>query len=337
MVVAEIRATLPADARTESVPQGSLLGAEPSAMWLAPRLRLRPDGEGLVFSGTAGRIALHRLDGGVEMVDVERLTDALPAAGDGAWLLDAGSLRHGGESVDGAGWERLLADADATYAVARRPATVVARVDPPGASRELGPPGLDPVMDAAGRVAWVDADRCWNVLEPAQEQPLRALLGPGADGVPIGLDDAGRGYLARATGITVVEPDGALAWSFGADGIVPAPDGEVIVAHDAGDMMDLGEHRLPLPDVGRPVAWRLIAAGDSFLVWGGEGARGPGVLATLDRSGALERLDDPAPADARLRGWWPAPAREWQVERTGSANLTVAGPDGVIVVRISAG
>ena len=61
------------------------------------------------------------------------------------------------------------------------------------------------------------------------------------------------------------------------------------------------------------------------------------MLATLDGSGALERLDDPAPADARLRGWWPAAAREWQVEGAGSANLTVAGPDGVIVVRISAG
>ena len=100
VVVAEIRATLPAEARTESVPQGSLLGAEPSAMWLAPRLRLRPDGEGLVFSGTSGRITLHRLDGSIEQVDVERLTDALPAA-DGTWLLDAGSLRHGAESGTG--------------------------------------------------------------------------------------------------------------------------------------------------------------------------------------------------------------------------------------------
>ena len=92
---------------------------------------------------------------------------------------------------------------------------------------------------------------------------MRTSLAPGADGVPIGLDDAGRGYLARATGLTVVEPDGALAWSFGADGIVPAPDGGVIVAHDVGDALDLGDQRLPLPDVGRPVAWRLIAAGDA--------------------------------------------------------------------------
>ncbi len=337
MVVAEIRARLPAEARTESVPQGSLLGAEPSAMWFPPRLRLRPDGEGLLFTGTTGRIALHRLDGGVEEVDVERLADALPDGDHGAWLLDAGSVRHGGESVDGTGWERLLADADATYAVARRPATVVARVDPPDGSREIGPPGLDPVMDAAGRVAWVDADRCWNVLEPGEGQPRRALLAPGADGVPVGLDDAGRGYLARATGLTVIEPDGAIAWSFGAEGIVPAPDGGVIVAHDAGDALDLGDRSLPLPDVGRPVAWRLIAADDGFVVWGGEGARGPGVLATLNSAGALEHLDDPAPADARLRGWWPAAAREWQVERAGRVSLAVAGPDGVIVVRISAG
>jgi hypothetical protein len=303
-------------------------------MWLAPRLRLRPDGEGLAFSGVSGHVALHRLDGSVEEVDVERLVDALPGA-DGAWLLDAGTLRHDGESVDGS-WERLLADAEATYAVARRPATVVARVDPPNGSRELGPPGLDPVMDAAGRGAWVDADRCWNVLEPGEEQPIRALLGPGADGVPIGLDDAGRGYLARATGITVVEPDGTLAWSFGADGIVPGPDG-VVVAHDVGDAMDLGDRQLPLPDVGRAVAWRLIAADEGFLVWGGEGARGPGVLATLDGSGELIGLDDPAPADARLRGWWPAAAREWQVEGSGRVNLAVAGPENVIVVRISAG
>jgi hypothetical protein len=337
VVVAEIRATLPAEARAESVPQGSLLGTEPSAMWLAPRLRLRPDGEGLAFSGTSGRVALYRLDGSAGDVDVERLVDALPDGDGRAWLLDAGALRRDGESVDGPGWERLLADAEATYAVARRPATVVARVDPPGSSREIGPPGLDPVMDAAGRVAWVDADRCWNVLAPGEEQPSRALLGPGADGVPIGLDDAGRGYLARATGVTVVEPDGALAWSFGADGIVPAPGGGVIVAHDIGDALDLGDRHLPLPDVGRPVAWRLIAAGEGFLAWGGEGARGPGVLATLDGSGTLERLDDPAPADARLRGWWPAAAREWQVEGEGRVNLAVAGPENVIVVRISAG
>ena len=41
---AEIRARMPAEARTESVPQGSLLDAEPSAMWFPPRLRLRLEG-----------------------------------------------------------------------------------------------------------------------------------------------------------------------------------------------------------------------------------------------------------------------------------------------------
>ena len=174
VVVAEIRATLPAEARTESVPQGSLLGAEPSAMWLAPRLRLRPGGEGLVFSGTSGRITLHRLDGGIEQVEVERLTDALPAA-DGAWLLDAGSLRHGAEAVDGPGWERLLADADATYAVARRPATVVARVDPPGGSREIGPPRTRP---GDGRRRPSGLGRRRSLLE-------RARAGSGAAGAGI--------------------------------------------------------------------------------------------------------------------------------------------------------
>ena len=253
-------------------------------------------------------------------MDVERLTDALPAA-DGTWLLDAGSLRHGAESVDGPGWERLLADADSMYAVARRPATVVARVDPPGGSRELGPPGLDPVMDGAGQVAWVDADRCWNVLESRPEQPGRALLGPGADGVPIGLDDAGRGYLARATGITVVEPDGSIAWSFGADGIVL--DGEVVVALAPAIFRTA---RAPAADVGRS-AGGSIAPGRFGR--GGEGARGPGVLAGADGTALL---DDPAPPDARQRGWWPAAARDWQVDGSGRVHFTLAGPDGVAVV-----
>lgn len=330
MVMIERRALLDG-VREESVPQGSLLGAAPSAMWLPPRLRVRPDGDGFVLSATG----LHRLvgDGFDGALEVGRVDDALPD-GDGAWLLAGRSLRrvpNGAEGPEGA-WERLLGDASATYAVARRPATVVFELG--GEAREIGPGGLDPVMDAGGRIAWIDAERTWNVLAPDGELQ-RTRLGPGAEGVPIGLDEAGRGYLARATGLTAIEPDGSIAWSFGADGIVPGPDGSVIAAHDVcGELALTSDIELSLPDVGRTVAWRLIAASDGFLVWGGEGARGPGVLARFDATGTLLSVEDPAPADARLRGWWPAAARDWQVDGSGRAHLTLAGPDGVLVVTI---
>ena len=111
VVVAEIRATLPAEARTESVPQGSLLGPEPARCG-SRRGAPAPGRRGPRAPGTAG-ITLHRLDGGTEQAGC-RAPDRRAAAADGTWLLDGGSLRHGPrESVDGAGWERLLADADA--------------------------------------------------------------------------------------------------------------------------------------------------------------------------------------------------------------------------------
>jgi hypothetical protein len=337
MVIAELRARLP-DVREETVPSGSLLGSEPSPMWLPPRLRLRPDGDGIVIAGSMlHRLVGDRVEGATEVG--ARPADAYPAS-DGVWVLDGHGLRRvpGGESVDGLAWERLLGDAAATYAVARRPATVVARIEPEGGRRELGPSGLDPVMDAAGRIAWVDAERSWNVLEPGEDGARRTPLAPGAEGVAVGLDDAGRGYLARATGLTAVEPDGSLAWSFGAEGFAPGPGGGVVTAHDAGNELDLtGDVTTPqlrLPDVGRAVAWRLIAADYGFLVWGGESTRGPGVLVTFDSDGGVERIEDPAPADARLRGWWPAAAREWQIDGSGRAHLTLAGPDGVVVVTL---
>jgi hypothetical protein len=317
VVVIALRAMLDG-VREESVPQGSLLGAAPSAMWLPPRLRVRPSGDGFVLAPPG----LHRLVGDrfTDVLEAGRVDDALPD-GDGAWILEGRSLRHvpPGDGPEGP-WERLLGDASKSYAVARRPKTVVAQL-PGGAARELGPGGLDPVMDSTGRIAWVDAERHWNVLGEG-----RVPLAPGAEGVPIGLDDAGRGYLARATGITVIEPDGSLAWSFGADGIVLGPDGGVLTSHDL---------EFSPPDAGRTVAWRLIAAdGDALLLWGGEGARGPGVLARVDRSGAVLQLDDPAPEDARQRGWWPAAARDWQVDGAGRVHFTLAGPGGVAVVTL---
>jgi len=304
--VIERRAFLPG-LRVETAPQGSMLGPGASAHWLPPRLRLRPDGDGVLIAGTV----LHRLVGNdfTGVLEVGRADDAM-ADGDGAWVLEGRALRR---VPDGAGpegaWERLLADASTTYAVERRPATVLAAL-PDGARRELGPAGLDPVVDAAGRVAWVQAGGQWVVDGKA------VALAPGAEGVPIGLDDDGRGYLARATGVTAIEPDGSIAWSFGPEGIVPGPDGSVLTAHDVD---------FTPPDVGRPVAWRLIAPD---LMWGGEGARGPGVLVRISTG----EVTDPAPS--RLEGWWPLAARDWQVDRTGGVHLTLAGPDGVHVVTI---
>ncbi len=365
VVVVELIGVLPADGpegvapAAVSLPEGSLLGSgAPSAVWVPPRLRLRPGGDGLIVAEdrARGRAALHRFAGGaIEeaiVVDARWVVDAFPAY-DGTWLLvgPEGVLRRvpGGPAPPGA-WERLLGDAaGATYAVVRRPATAVARIDPEGPRRELGPPGLDPVMDADGRLAWRDAGHGWNVLAPDRDAPERTPLPPDADGVPVGLDGDGRAYLAKALTLTCVRPGSGIEWSFGAESLALAPGGGVIAANAVGDELDVTEwrdgagperRRLPLPAVpaGRRVAWRLISVTDAgqHVLWGGEGARGSGILAVVEPGGLIEELSDPAPQDARLQGWWPAPAREWQVDAAGRAHLTLAGPEGVALLRITA-
>jgi hypothetical protein len=98
-----------------------------------------------------------------------------------------------------------------------------------------------------------------------------------------------------------------------------------------GEAIGLPRLALPRLEPGRSPAWRLIAAleSDTYLLWGGEGGRGPGVLASVAGDGDLVELTDPAPQDARLRGWWPAAARDWQVDGLGRAYVGLAGPDSV--------
>jgi hypothetical protein len=313
VVVAERVASLEV-AGVASAPQTSVLGAPAHALWLPPRLRMRADGGGVLI----------RPD---ELVpfDGSSFGDAVPGSG----VVDAlpgtsGELRRL-ETGDGP-WERLLGGGGETWAVARRPATVLRRIEPSEELRELGPGGLDPVMDADGRLAWVEGGRELHVDGAA---PVACEAG----GRPIGLA-AGRAYLAHGAGLTVVEPDGSVAWRFAADGIVPGPDGSVVVARVHDGALEVDERTLPLPSVGREVAWRLIAARDGeYVLWGG--ARGPAVLAVLDADGGVVRLDDPAPEDARLGGWWPAAPYEWQVDAEGRVYVVLAGPDGVIVARLA--
>lgn len=311
MVVAERVAGLSGEG-VVSAPQTSVLGAPAAQMWLPPRLRLRADGGGVLIRPDE----LVPFDGSSfgEAVPRSGVVDALPGVSE-LRVLDG----------DDSPWERLLGGGGATWAVARRPATVLRRLEPTEDLRELGPGGLDPVMDADGRLAWLEGSR----LHVDGADPVDVAAG----GRPIGLA-AGRAYLAHGTGLTVLEPDGSVAWRFAADGIVPGPSGDVVVAR-ASEALDVDGRSLPLPSVGREVAWRLIAARDGeYVLWGG--ARGPAVLATLDADGAVLDLQDPAPEDARLSGWWPAPPYEWQVDSEGRVHVVLAGPDGVMVARLTA-
>jgi hypothetical protein len=311
VVVAERVASLEV-AGVASAPQTSVLGAPAHAIWLPPRLRMRADGGGVLIRPDE----LVPFDGSSfgEAVPGSGVVDALPGASGELRRLEAG---------DGP-WERLLGGGGETWAVARRPATVLRRIEPSEELRELGPGGLDPVMDAEGRLAWLEGAR----LHVDGQEPVSCEGG----GRPIGLA-AGRAYLAHGAGLTVLEPDGSVAWRFAAEGIVPGPS-EVLIARVADGSLQVGERTLPLPDVGREVAWRLIAAHDgAYVLWGG--ARGPAVLATLDSEGSVIDLQDPAPEDARLGGWWPAPPYEWQVDGEGRVYVVLAGPDGVIVARLA--
>ncbi len=317
MVVAERVAALHGEG-VVSAPQTSVLGAPAPQMWLPPRLRLRADGGGVLIRPSE----LVPFDGSAfgEPVARSGVVDALPGASD-MWVIDGDGLPAAGDGP----WERLLGGGGETWAVARRPATVLRRVEPSAELRELGPGGLDPVMDADGRLAWVEGGR---ELHVDGAPPVQTTAG----GRPIGLA-GGRAYLAHGLGLTVVEPDGSVAWRFAADGIVPGPSESVVVARVLDGAVDVGGSRLALPDVGREVAWRLIAAGDGeYVLWGG--SRGPAVLAVLDSGGGVVRVDDPAPEDARLGGWWPAPPYEWQVDAEGRVHVVLAGPDGVIVARL---
>ena len=117
--------------------------------------------------------------------------------------------------------------------------------------------------------------------------------------------------------------------------IVPGPSGDVVVARVADGALQVDGRSLPLPSVGREVAWRLIAARDGeYVLWGG--ARGPSVLAVLDSDGSVLDVQDPAPEDARLGGWWPAPPYEWQVDADGRVHVVLAGPGRCVVARLTA-
>jgi len=308
VVVAERVAELAGEG-VVSAPQTSVLGAPAHAMWLPPRLRLRADdGRGVLIRPDS----LVPFDGSAFGDPVSRsgVVDALPGASELC-------------VIDAAPWERLLGGGGETWEVARRPATVLRRIEPSEELRELGPGGLDPVMDADARLAWMEGSR----LHIDGAEPVDCE----ASGRPIGLA-GGRTYLAHGSGLTVVEADGSVAWRFAADGIVPGPSG-IVVAHVRDGALEADGRSLALPDVGREVAWRLIAAPEGeYVLWGG--ARGPAVLAVLDADGGVVRIEDPAPEDARLGGWWPAPPYEWQVDSDGRVHIVLAGPDGVIVTRV---
>lgn len=254
------------------------------------------------------------------------------------------------------GFGGLLADAEGhVYLAAQRPRAAVARIEDDGALTpvaDLGPPGAPVQMDAAGALYSVGFDpesrrRSWNRLDPATGERDTVLCDPDATdalATPIGVDGDGRAYGAAATDVACVDRDGSVAWRFGMDGVVPREDGTVVTATTAGpDALELvasnGEpvHAhlpLPRPADGRALAWRLIAAapGGGHVLWGGGH---PDALATVGADGEVRELLDPAPAHARLRGWWPAPAADWRVDAAGRVYFPVAGPDAVAVLRLT--
>ena len=135
-------------------------------MWLPPRLRMRADGGGVLirpdelvpFDGSSFGDAGAR--GPVS-------STRCPARPRSCGVIDAGD----------APWERLLGGGGETWQVARRPATVLRRIEPSEELRELGPGGLDPVMDADGRLAWLEGSR----LHVDGEEPVSCEGGRAAD------------------------------------------------------------------------------------------------------------------------------------------------------------
>ena len=100
MVVVEHLASVPSGAvahASVSYSQTSVLRvAAPSAVRVSPRIRVRPEGDGVVLAEDreAGRVAVHAFGPGgmlhpAVVVDAGPVVDVLPArAGAGAWLLE---------------------------------------------------------------------------------------------------------------------------------------------------------------------------------------------------------------------------------------------------------
>jgi outer membrane protein assembly factor BamB len=305
-----------------------------------------------VAAAGGGLVVLGQEDGrnvlrGVDADGRESWVRRGPAgAGELEWEALAGSF--GGLLADGGGQ---------VYLAAERPRAAVARIDEEGALvpvADVGPPGAPVQMDAAGTLYSVGYDpqsrrRSWNRLDPATGERDAVWCDPDATAVlalPIGVDRDGRAYAAEGMSVACVDGDGSVAWRFTADGIVPREDGTVVSATAAGpDELDIitwnGEPvprplPLPRPADGRALAWRLIGAAPDggHVVWGGAG-NGPDALATLGPDGEVRELLDPAPDDARLRGWWPAAARDWRVDADGRVYVAAAGPDAVAVLRLN--
>ena len=266
------------------------------------------------------------------------------------WDALAGSF--GGLLADGAG---------NVFLVAERPQAAVARIGGDGTLEpvaELGPPGAAPQMDEAGRLFTVGYDpetrrRSWNMIDPASgEREVVPCDGEASDALalPVGVDRHGRAYGAASTTVTCVD-GGRVAWRFSSSGAVPLEDGTVLSAMPAGPQAlevvgwNAGAARerfpLELPRVadGRELSWRLIGTTPDrgHVVWGADGGGGAGALAVLGPDGELRELADPAPDDARLRGWSLAAARDWRVDAGGRLYLPAAGPDSVAVLRLHAG
>jgi hypothetical protein len=305
-----------------------------------------PDGTVVLLEHESGRNVLRRVG-----PDGDELWRRDGPAGIRTLDWDALEGSFGGLLTDGAG---------NAFLVAQRPRAAVARVGDEGALEplaELGPPGAPPQMDEAGRLFTVGYDaesrlRSWNTIDPASgEREATPCDGEASDALalPIGVDRQGRAYGAAGTSVACVD-GGRVAWRFSTAGVVPLDDGTVLSAAPAGphELEIAGwsggaapeRLRLRLPDAadGRRLDWRLIATTPDrgHVLWGAAGAGGADALAVLGPDGRLRELADPAPTDARLRGWSLAAARDWRVDAAGRVHLAAAGPDAVAVLRSTA-
>ena len=303
------------------------------------------DGSVVLLGNERGRNVLRRVG-----PDGEELWRRSGPAGIRALEWDALEGSYGGLLADGAG---------ALYLVAERPQAAVARILGDGtleAIADLGRPGAPPQMDEAGRLFTVGYDpetrlRSWTMLDPASgEREVVPCDGEASEALalPVGVDRQGRAYGAAGTTLTCVD-GGRAAWRFSTCGAVPLEDGTVLSAVSAGpEALDVVgwsagaarepvRLRLPRASGGRERSWRLIGAtpDGGLLAWGADG--GAAALAVLGPDGDLRELADPAPEDARLRGWWLAAARDWRVDADGRVHLPAAGPDRVAVLRLGVG
>jgi hypothetical protein len=291
----------------------------------------------------------------------------LTSAGEVVWHRSGSATADGVdlERLDG-GFDRLLVDRGAAaYLSAARLRGLVARIDPATGRLEphadWGDYRGEAFMDGKGFVYYVQylpqtGLRYWVRLDPRAGEVFQVAAGAELTdylGRPVGVDDRARAYGVSGMGMACMAEDGSPAWIFACEGLVPGPSQELWTSisrvEEGGAVVELrpwspgsgpGEPKelvIP-PGVGAtPGTWRLVDVDDGrFSVFGGETHDRPGALLVFGADGEVREVNDPAPPDVRLSGYWLQPPTTWSVALDGSVYLPVSGPDRLEVVRLSA-